>query len=518
MDWRRWFISLLVFAFALSPARTEETLADRIQEIIDRPEYKQARWGVLVVDASSGKTLYQRNSDKLFIPASVAKLFSGASALALLGQDHRFTTPVYKRGEVHDGVLEGDLIMVASGDLTFGGRRGKNGKVAYANHDHTYANSGLTAAGLTDTNPLDALDDLAKQVAATGIKEIQGEVLVDDYLFQRSRGTGTGPDLLSPIVVNDNVIDVVITPGKAPGQLASVRLRPESEFHRMDAEVVTVESDKPTRILIQSATTTAFSVRGEIAVNSPPALRIFHVDEPILFARALFIEALKRQGIRVRASLYRPSRFDLPPRKMCEKLPRVAYFTSPPLSETVTVTLKVSHNLYGSSLPLLIAAKYDEHTLDQGLRRQGTFLRELGVPVETISLSGGAGGNNADAVTPEATVKLLQAMSKRPEGEAFFGALPILGVDGTLFDVVESSSPARGKVRAKSGTLIWYDALNDRLLVRCKALAGTATTAKGSKLYFAMFVNDVALAPGATPLREVKALGKLCEVLCEYGP
>ena len=342
--------------------------------------------------------------------------------------------------------------------------------------------------------------------------------MVDDYLFMRSQGSGSGPHLLSPIIVNDNVVDLIVTPGKKPGDLAKARMRPESNFHHMDAELMTVGAGKPTRLDLQTVTPTIFSIRGEIAVDSPPVVRIFHVDEPILFARALFIEALRRHGIRTEGSLYRPLRFDLPSRKMCEKLPRIAEFRSAPLSEAIAVTLKVSHNLYASTLPLLIAVKHDEHTIEQGLRRQGAFLKDLGVPVETISLAGGAGGSNCDALTPEATVKLLRAMSDRPESEAFFGAMAILGVDGTLTGAVPADSPVRGKVRAKSGTLLGYDAMNDRILLRSKALAGTMDTAKGTKLFFAFFVNDVPLPTGATSMRHGKVLGKLCEIVYQHGP
>src|SRR5262249_30002620 len=155
-----------------------------------------------------------------------------------------------------------------------------------------------------------------------------------------------------------------------------------------------------------------------------------------------------------------------------------------------------------STLPLLVAVKNGQRTLAEGLRWQGKFLKELGVETETISFAGGAGGASADAVTPRATVALLRAMAKRPEYEAYHAALPWLGVEGTLADVVGADSPARGKVQAKTGTLYYADLLNDRMLLRSKALAGTMKTANGRELVFAMFVNDEPLPKGALPSRE----------------
>jgi D-alanyl-D-alanine carboxypeptidase/D-alanyl-D-alanine-endopeptidase (penicillin-binding protein 4) len=109
-------------------------------------------------------------------------------------------------------------------------------------------------------------------------------------------------------------------------------------------------------------------------------------------------------------------------------------------------------------------------------------------------------------------------MMRRPEWDAFRAGLPSLGVDGTLAAVVPKDSPARGKAVGKTGTLIWTDAMNGRALLRSKALAGVMTTAKGSELAFAIFVNDVPLPPGVTSTRDGKVLGKLCELIHGHGP
>ena len=115
-------------------------------------------------------------------------------------------------------------------------------------------------------------------------------------------------------------------------------------------------------------------------------------------------------------------------------------------------------------------------------------------------------------------MQLLQKMAERPDFEVYRSALPILGVDGTLATVVEKSSPAVGKVFAKTGTYVDTDLLNARRHLRSKALAGYMTTAKGTELTFALFVNDVHLAQGVETSREGKQLGKICEALYQLGP
>lgn len=542
MSMNRWvqvrYLAWLVVLAAATPALTGEDLASRIEAVIHQADYRQAHWGILVVDASTGKEVYSHNPEKLFAPASTTKLYSCAAALVALGPGHRFETPVYRRGSVEQGRLQGDLILVAQGDLTLGGRTDASGKMAFKDHDHTYAgSSSLTAVAefnayagwllrqppraqteLTDTAPLAGLTSLARQVAAAGIRQVAGDVLVDDRLFERSQGSGSGPGLLTPIVVNDNVIDVQVTPGEKPGESAQVKTRPKTSFVQVDARVETVEEWRANHVEVRRASANRVVVRGQVALKARPIVRIFAIEDPAAFARALFIEALEKEGVRVGVSALQPPQAELPPWTSYSRLPRVAVYQSPPFSEVIKVTLKVSHNLYASTLPLLLAVKNGRRTLNDGLRLQQKFLIEQGVDVSTISFAGGAGGMNADAVTPRATVQLLRAMARRPEFPAYRAALPILGVDGTLTEAVGPDSLARGKVQAKTGTLWWYDALNDRHLLRSKALAGVMTTARGRDLCFAIFVNEVPLPPGVTPAREGKVLGRLCEILCEHVP
>jgi len=502
---------------ASEPEAKSHDLASRVNAIIDGPDYKHATWGILVVEAHTGRTVYQRNPDTMLAPASVTKLFSCATALITLGPDSITETVVYSRGLKLNGVLRGDLILVAAGDLTFGGRT-KDGRTIFTNKDHTYANSGFGDAELTDTDPLAALNSLAKQVRDAGITQVDGEVIIDDRMFARTRGSGSGPDVVSPIMVNDNLIDFVIEPATKPGEPARVKLRPETAYYQVDAVVNTGPPKSGKTIQILPIGPNHLAVRGSIGVDSGPTVRIYPVDDPTAFARTLFIEALRRHGVQAKAALLRPGMVALPATSDYSRLPRVGVFRSPPFRDVITVTLKVSHNLYASTLPCLVAAAKGHTTAEAGLREQQKVLRELGVDIGQVSFSGGAGGGAADHVTPRATVQLLQGMAKRPEWGAFKAAMPSLGIDGTLYDAVGENSQAKGKVFAKTGTLVWYDAVNDRILLKSKALAGTMTTRNGKELLFAFIVNNVPLPAGVTSAREGKVLAKLCEILYAHGP
>jgi D-alanyl-D-alanine carboxypeptidase/D-alanyl-D-alanine-endopeptidase (penicillin-binding protein 4) len=508
---------LASLAFSGSAQQEPAPLAKKIEAVLNRPDYKASRWGVLVINTTTGKTVYEHNPVQLFAPASVAKLFSCAAALVEFGADYRFETPVYRRGTLDGTTLKGDLILVAKGDPTMGGRTDRTGKMAFTDADHIYANPTETKTTLTDTDPLAGLNDLAKQVKATGIRTITGDVLIDDRLFERSRGSGSGPDIVSPIMINDNLVDVIVKPGPKPGTPATYQLRPETPFIQVDVQVETVGKKQPARIRTRHLGPGRFSVRGQIPVGNGPQVRICAVDDPAGFARALFIEALRREGIEVKVSVLRTPTAELPEVASYARMKRVAMFRSPPLSELIKVILKVSHNLYASMLPQLMGVRQGHRTHPDGMRVQGKILEKLGIDVKNISLESGAGGGNGDKLSARAVVQLLQAMRKRDDWASFEAGFPVLGTDGTLA-AVGKDSPARGKVRGKTGTYTDRNLLLGRGHLRAKTLAGSMTTGKGDTLLFAIFVNDVPLPSGVQATREGNVIGHLAEIIQQNTP
>lgn len=511
-------VTISITAIASPSLRAADKLKEQVEAQLALPHFKHAHWGLLFVDLATGEKVYEHNADQLFAPASTTKLYSVAAALATFGPDHRFETPVRRRGEVDKaGVLIGDLILVASGDPTLGGRTNDKGEFAFADSDHTYANW-APEAELTGPDPLAGLNSLAAQVAESGIRRVRGEVLIDDRLFEKAEGSGSGPGRLTPIMVNDNVIDFLIAPTEA-GKPAKVTWRPESSAYRIDVKLETVATGGPTETWIHDLGQGRLQVSGKIPAGKKPIIRIYEAASAASFARSLFIEALGRAGVTVDASPLADHPLELlPDRKNLEEYPIVAKFVSPPFSENAKLILKVSHNLHASTLPLLLAANKGERTLAAGLRIQHDFLANAGVDVETISFGGGAGGSRADYVTPRATVQLLERMSSRKDFDVYHRAMPILGVDGTLAKSVDKDSPARGKVFAKTGTLTWDNVMNGRPLLTSKALAGYMTTASGRKLAFAMFVNNVHLQGDLNAPRIGRDLGKLCEIFYEQTP
>ena len=276
-----------------------------IRAIMNRSKYSKATWGIRVVDLGSGKLIYDLKPDFKFHIASVRKLFSVGLALNQLGPGYKFSTPVYRNGEVTGGVLNGDLVLVASGDITMGGRDTAEGTIAFTNFDHTEANS-LGSAILTAPDPLGGLDRLARQVAASGITTVRGDIVIDDRLFVPFNFRGEFD--VQPIVINDDMVDVSILP-TIPGNPANLDWRPQTGAFQVRPQVLTVAKHGKTDVTLSSKNPGIGNVDGTIAVGFVPPLpdvdtlvQTFLVKDPAGFARTAFIEALRRAGVTVGAS------------------------------------------------------------------------------------------------------------------------------------------------------------------------------------------------------------------------
>ena len=481
----------------------ETILTAEMRALMATPPYDSGRWGLLAVDVSTGEVVYSLSPNSPFLTGSTAKTFSVGAVLDLYGPDYRFSTPLVRNGQVDGaGTLNGDLILVAQGDLTMGGRTTADGRIAVENFDHTDANAIPGLATLTPQNPLAGLDDLARQVAASGLRNVTGQVIVDDRLWDTPPHE-PGEVIVTPIIVNDNLIDLMLTP-TAPGQRAGFDWRPRTEAFEFLSEVVTGAPGSEID-LTTSAVGNRVTVTGSIPADAAlvPVVHTWQVPDPPAFGRTLLIEALRRAGVTVAAEPLGSNPFGrLPSRAAVALLPAQAALVSPPLSEEAKLILKVSHNLGANTMPMLLAVREGERTFEAGMRIERSWVgQRIGVPPDELDLNTGAGGN--DRLLPEVQVRWLRYLMTRPAFSAFFAALPVLGVDGSLADVAKNS-PAVGFVHAKTGTLAGFDAQGN-LKLFTKALAGYADTVGQRRLAYALYVNDIPISS----LDDIKAANEL---------
>jgi D-alanyl-D-alanine carboxypeptidase/D-alanyl-D-alanine-endopeptidase (penicillin-binding protein 4) len=478
-------------------AAASEHLPSAITAVMSKPRYAESTWNLFVTDLATGQVVYELEPDQLALTGSVRKLFSVGLALRQLGADHRFTTPVHRMGTVDtQGTVDGDLILVAAGDLTLGGRVTSD-DIAVTTFDHNDANN-LGTAVLTPQDPLHGLDSLAEQVRAAGIRHVAGDVVIDDRLFESFR-VPNGNLLITPILVNENMVDVTVSPTR-PGEAAVVSWRPHTGAFAVDAGVMTTAAGTPDTVTLSGngrvecigADGCIGSIEGDIPVGyqaplsgQPDLVQTFRIEDPPAFARTAFIEALQRVGVTVAASPFGDNPVDtLPAMDAYTSDTRVAEFISPPYAGYARLILKVSLNLGANLSLMLFGLAHGKRTIAEALAvERQTLIDDFGLQPDAFNFPTNGSGSPDSQATARATVQLLEKMALTDVAAIYASSLPILGVDGSLAGS-GVDLPGRGHVFAKTGTTLEAGA------IKAQNLAGYIEARSGRRLAFALFLND----------------------------
>ena len=340
---------------------------------------------------------------------------------------------------------------------------------------------------------------------------------------ERELGTNV---VISPIVVNDNVVDVIVSPGEKEGASVNLQVSPKTAYVEVINRATTRKSGSKETLNYTDETlnpngTRTVILSGEFPLGQRPEMASYAVPEPSRFASLVLAEALNDKGVRVTAiAPATPADFKaLSANYKPENL--VAEHISSPLKEDVKITLKLSQNLHASMGPFLLGALvgHKEKEIDQaGFDLEHDFLQKAKLDLSAASQTDGAGGNAL--FTPDVVVRYLTFMWGQKDFDDFHAGLPILGRDGTLWEI-QVNSPAAGHVHAKTGTYDVYDALNKDMMVTGKGLAGYMQTSTGEHLAFAAYLNNVA-APMGDPdaIQKIagEALGQIAAAAYDAPP
>jgi D-alanyl-D-alanine carboxypeptidase/D-alanyl-D-alanine-endopeptidase (penicillin-binding protein 4) len=430
----------------------------------------------------TGEIVHSTSPDELFVAASSFKVFIAGTAFEALGPDHRFRTRIYRTGPVVHGVLRGDLVLVAGGDLLLSGRVRPDGSLDLPDPDPTYP------GGSPLPDPLREIRDLAGQVSA-GVRHIEGRILVDASLFREARESialGNTMITVSPMMVNDHVVHAVVTPGRIAGDAGLVRATPRTAYVRFASEVTTAPAAGPARPLAFAGDVTnpdgthIVTVTGDIPLGDQPQYVPYFVPSPTRFAATVLAEALRDKGIRVQGGVGSVGSVggSHHPRAV-----QLAEHVSPPLSEEAKVMLKASSNVHTVTFPYLVGAiaGHDSATPKATYEQ---YRRELFVAAGLEPDPVGAADGNFSADT---FIKFLAHLTRRPYFARYRQALPIMGRDGTLARN-QPASPAAGHVYAKTGTGVMYSPTGGAMVN--KALAGYIELPDGRWLTFAQFMRQ----------------------------
>jgi D-alanyl-D-alanine carboxypeptidase/D-alanyl-D-alanine-endopeptidase (penicillin-binding protein 4) len=478
-------------------------LTAKLTAIESDPRYAKSDWGYVVLDQETGEVLASQAPERMFDAGSTMKTFAISAALDAWGPDKTFTTPIYEQGTRNGSTLDGNLVLVGSGDLTLGLRAEPDGSLAYENLpelDHSYATVGLPGAVEPKGEPLAVLDEMAAKVKAAGITQVNGDVVVDDRLFTPWKA----PDgLISPIWVNENLIDIEVTPGAASGDATSIDWRPRTASYTVENQTTTVASDGDTALKVEEPTPGKLVITGTVQAGQPPTLAVKEIDDPAAFARTALIEALQRAGVTVTASPTGANPVGkLPAKDSYAEADKVTEHVSTDLAAYVTLIMKVSYNRGADLMACLAAVKAGSDDCEKGVAEMVDTAATLGVAKDSIFPFDGAGSNDQDRLTTMALATAYREAVGASYGKVLFDSLPILGKDGTLANVL-TDSPAAGKVQMKTGNRV-AGTPADQIIVLGNSLAGYIEAASGRKLTIAVAVGNVPI-PTAAEFEKVTA-------------
>ncbi len=507
-------------AASLFPPANAADLASRLDRSIDSaPALSRAFSGMRVVQVSGGHVLYARNADRLFVPASNMKLFTTALALSKLGAEYRLSTQIGAEVPLDaDGTLPGDLELIGGGDPSLSGR------------DYPYRSHTAPLAIYS----FRAIDELADQLVARGLKRVEGDVVGDDtrYVWEPQPGPWASDSAnreygapVSALIVADNSFALTLRPAAREGDLARIALSPPFENFTIENRVVTVERGERKIEFYRSASGRELHVWGVIPKGGAGYTQEFAIGDPALYAAEVLRDALLRRGISIRGQAAARHRF---PDELSGASPQpavvLAEHRSPPLLDLLQVVDKVSQNLHAEMLlrEVAVASSHSASELSAsglsasglsasglsasglaapglsasglsasrlsasgrsgsragGLAALAEFLAGIGISSGEYQFTDGSGLSRATLVSPEAITKLLVYMNQSPHREEWFNLLPIGGEDGTLGSRFAGHPEARA-IRAKTGTL-------DRV----KAISGYADTSAYGRVAFSLLVNN----------------------------
>lgn len=420
-----------------------------VDAIANRTQFRRSRWGIVIQTLSKATTLYSRDAQQYFIPASTVKLLTTAAALQKLGPQFRIRTSVY-------GDRNGRLYIVGRGDPSIGETQ---------------------------------LKDLAKQLKQRGINQVS-QLIADDSYFP---GDSVNPNWewedvqagygapINSLIFNENAIKLVLSP-QSIGQPLRVTFADVTQANqwRIENNSVTVGKDESEFVEVgRDFWQPIIRVRGNLRFGSESEFAYVSVVNPANNFVQRFRQVLNAEGITVKQALVASNS---PPQTQ-----ELAAVVSPLLADLVMETNQESVNIYAEVLVRLlgkIAPVPRKNRVGFGLQELAAALTQLGVNPDGYVLADGSGLSRQNLVSPEALVQTLRLMANSPVKSIYRDSLPVAGTSGTLKNRFNNTS-AQGIVRAKTGTLTGVS-----------ALSGYVEVANFEPLAFSIIVNQSDLSAG----------------------
>ncbi|MET0753862.1 MAG: D-alanyl-D-alanine carboxypeptidase/D-alanyl-D-alanine-endopeptidase [Pyrinomonadaceae bacterium] len=419
----------------ISSQPEDVAVAKKIDELIEKSEFSNARWGVFAVSLKDGRIVVARDAQKLFNPASAQKILTAIVALEKLGADFRWQTRVLAEKQIEGGILNGDLILYGQGAPDFS---------------------------------TEGVENLVSQLQAKGLKRVKGNVVGDESYFKGDEiGEGWSWDDLqwyygaqaSALTINFNQVKVTLENGKP-------KVEPSTDYMQFSGDVKPSENGEPDAVGLKRdlAQNNVYIYGSGKNLDARVA-----VENPALWSAKILKETLEKKGITVEGEA-KSATWKTENKSNVENANELASVESQALGEIVRRMNKDSVNLYAELILRTLGKKFGSEAQDENRRAQKTrgddaagvsvikkWLAAGGVTFqETESIKDGSGLSRLNFVTPETLGRALIAASQIKAAEVFRNSLPIAGTDGTLGGRLRN---VRGKILGKTGSIMYVNSL-----------------------------------------------------------
>lgn len=451
---------ILLAALALpGQAERADPAEARLRAALKKHDVRRARIGVCVRRISDGREIFAHNHNELYEMASNTKLLTTAAALWALGADYEFRTPVLANGPIVEGVLQGDLAVVGGGDPNFSGR-------LYGDTMHVPR-------------------EMAAAVQRAGIREITGDLLMDDRFFDRVyRAPGwPGGELLwwyaapvSALAFNDNCTDIRVQAGAAVGRPATHSAKPLAPPMRIVNKCVTCPKGERGGVTFEKNDAGELVIGGRIPLGDARTESIA-IGEPALFFAAALRTELERLGITVRGRARLAASDETAPASA-----REIFVWRSRLIDAVNVANRRSQNFYAEQiLKTLGAVRTGKGSFESGCSIVREFARAAHLPDSTVVTVDGCGLSMGNRATPQAVAGLLEVMYRSHLQKPFMASLAVNGEAETTLRNRLREKHIVGRIRAKTGTIKSEGV---------SALSGYAEAHNGEIYVFSILSND----------------------------
>lgn len=452
----RYAFILVSILLAISPllfAQNQKIVATQleVQKLLQDAAFQQGEVSFLAVNLDNGRVIAEHNSQKLMIPASIQKLFTTGVALETFGSDHRFETKFSHTGSITDGNLNGNLIITAGGDPTFGSHY----------------------LGL---NSDELLLSIKNQLWAKGVKSVDGKVIMDARIFNAHntpRGMlwedmgnyfGASPTAL---MWQDNMLKINLASGQAGTPALLAGSLPTSFHKTLELDVISSKEKRDNAWFFSAPSSDIIYGKGTIPEKQTKfPVKISDPNPMERFAEELVNYLGWNNEVQV-------SQLDV---EYNDK----PLFTieSEKLIAIITKTNMQSINLFADALVTQLDTSSSSKSVEGGVAVIENQLKSMKVSTKGLRLLDGSGISPMNRVTAQSMVDFLGAMYRSQNFNAFFNSLPVAGESGTIKGYF-SGTKAQGNLRAKSGTMAGV-----------RNYAGYVTNKYQENIAFCLIMND----------------------------